>query len=67
MTPELRSALLTFCAFARLSMKYADAEMCGGPSEPRINALEHLGAALDNVWIADGDAPRFMRPIPEEL
>ena len=63
MTLELRQALLTLCAFAKVTIEAADAELQGGPSEPRVEALESLGAAIDNVWIAGNDAPRFMRPV----
>lgn len=61
MTDKLRTSLLTLCAFCKVTMEAADAELRGGPSEPRVEAMKQLGAALDNAWIADKDAPRELR------
>ncbi len=65
MTDKLRTSLLVLCAWCKVTMDCADAELRGGPSEPRVEAMEQLGAALDNAWIADNDAPRFMRPVDD--
>jgi hypothetical protein len=65
MTDKLRTSLLALCAFCRVTMDAADAELRGGPSEPRVEAMEQLGAAMDDAWITDGDAPRFMRPVED--
>ena len=46
-------------------MDATDAELRGGPSEPRVEALEQLAAAILDVWQAEGDAAQFMRPVED--
>ena len=33
----------------------------------RQRAMEQLTAALDSVWISEGDAPGFLRPFMEDV
>lgn len=49
MTPARRNALLTACAFAKVYLDAADAELRGGSSAYRQEAGDQLAAALRNL------------------
>lgn len=49
MTERKRTQILTACAFAKVFLELADAELQGAPSEPRMEAANELEAALMNL------------------
>lgn len=53
MTQDLRNALMTACAFSKVFLESADAELQGAPAKPRREAQDQLAAALRNMEDAD--------------
>lgn len=53
MNPVLRNSLMTACAFAKVFLESADAELLGAPAKPRREAQDQLAAALRNLEDVD--------------